>query len=209
MLKKILIGLAVVILAFVAFVSTRPAQYHVERSQKIAAPAEIVFAQLDDFRAWASWSPWEKLDPGMQKTYSGPARGVGASYEWQGNKEVGKGRMTITEAQPTASVRYRLEFIEPFSNVAESGFTLAAADAESTNVTWSMDGNNDFMGKAFGLFMDMDAMIGADFEKGLGELKAQAEAKALEQRKAREAAAAAAATAAQAPAQPAPAEPAP
>src|SRR5688572_12502187 len=97
MLKKILIGLAVVVVAFVGYAATRPTEYRVERTATLAAPAEIVFDQLSDFRKWAAWSPWEKLDPNMKKTFEGPARGVGATYSWQGNDKVGKGKMTLVK----------------------------------------------------------------------------------------------------------------
>jgi hypothetical protein len=171
MLKKIALGLALALLAFVGFVASRPSTYRVERTSTIAAPAERVFAQLDDFRAWAAWSPWEKLDPNMKKTFSGPERGKGASYAWQGSGDVGKGKMTIVEHHPPTHVGCKLEFIEPFTSTARTDFSLSANADGSTLVTWSMDGQNDFLGKLFGVFMDMDAMIGADYEKGLAQLK--------------------------------------
>jgi hypothetical protein len=180
MLKKILGVVAVLVVAFAGFVATRPATYHVERSKEIRAPAEVVFAQLDDFRAWPAWSPWEKLDPGMKKTYEGPERSVGSSYAWQGNSDVGKGKMTITDRHPSSHLGLRLEFLEPFASTAATDFRLRAA-GDAVNVTWSMEGNNDFMGKLFGTFMDMDAMIGADYEKGLAALATVSEAEAKRQ----------------------------
>ncbi len=172
MLKKALIALAVLLAGFLAFAASRPDTYHVERSIEIEAPAPVIFMQLDDFKAWAQWSPWDKLDPTMTKTYEGTPREVGSSYTWQGNDDVGKGKMTITERDQPNSIRYRLEFIEPFAAVAQSGFTLKETDGK-TRVTWFMDGNNAFMSKVFGIVMDMDAMIGADFEKGLAALEAR------------------------------------
>src|SRR5262245_54020938 len=114
MLKKILIAVAVVVVGFLLFAASRPDTYRVERSKVIAAPADAVFPQLADFHAWAQWSPWEKLDSQMQKTYDGPGGVVGSSYSWQGNKEVGKGKMTFTELEPNKHVGLKLEFIEPF-----------------------------------------------------------------------------------------------
>jgi uncharacterized protein YndB with AHSA1/START domain len=201
MLKKILIGLAVIAVAFLGYAATRPSEYRVERSANMAAPAEVVFAQLDDMHAWASWSPWEKLDPSMTKTYEGPARGVGAGYSWQGNDQVGKGKMTIVEADSPKQIAYKLEFMEPFQSVAQTTFKLTQDGAEQTRVSWAMEGHNNFMGKVFGVFMDMDKMIGADFEKGLSQLKAVAETEA-QKKKAAQAAAAQAAAAPEA--QPAP-----
>lgn len=170
MLKKIGVGLAALLVVLGIVVAVQPSTYRVERKITINAGPEAVFAHLEDMKAWAAWSPWDKLDPNMQKTFEGPAKGVGASYTWSGNDDVGKGRMTITAATAPTSVTYKLEFIEPFASVAETGFTLSVSGSQTT-VTWAMNGSNDFMGKAFGLVMDMDAMIGADFERGLGTLK--------------------------------------
>lgn len=181
MLKKILLALAVVIAGFLAYVATRPDTYHVERSAQVDAPADVVFAQLDDFEAWAAWSPWDKLDPGMNKSYDGPKRAVGASYAWHGNADVGKGKMTITEREPATHIAYRLEFIEPFAGLANTRFDLVPEGDAAVRVTWAMDGDNDFMGKLFGVFMNMDATIGADFERGLASLASASEA-ALETR---------------------------
>jgi hypothetical protein len=170
MLKKALIALAVLLAGFLVFAAMRPDTYHVERSIVIEAPPRIIYMQLDDLRVWSEWSPWDKIDPGMKKTYEGTARTVGASYTWQGNDDVGKGKMTITEREIPSRIAYRLEFIEPFAAVAKSGFTLRE-DGDKTHVTWFMDGENAFVSKVFGVFMNMDAMIGADFEKGLAALK--------------------------------------
>ena len=174
MLKKILIALGVVIVAFLAYAATRPDSYTVQREAVISAPAAVVFDQLDDFRSFAQWSPWEKLDPNMTKAFSGPESGVGASYAWQGNDQVGKGRMTIEESVPGRKVGINLEFVKPMASTATCALTLAATPAGSI-VTWSMDGNHNFMGKAFGMFVDMDNMLGTDIEKGLARLKTAAE----------------------------------
>jgi hypothetical protein len=195
-MKKIGIVVGVLVLGLIGFVATRPAHYHVERSQMVAAPADIAFDQIDVLKTWSSWSPWEKQDPSVEKTYSGPERGVGAAYEWSSQK-VGKGKMTIVESTPAKRVALELHFIAPFENTARAEFTFAPA-AEGTNVTWAMDGDNNFMGKFFGMFMNMDTMIGKDFETGLTGLKTVAEAatkKRAEDQAAAQAAAAQAAAA--------------
>jgi hypothetical protein len=200
MMKKTLVVIGVLIAGFLVFVATRPESYRVERSETIAAPADVVFAQLSDFRAWSAWSPWEKRDPAMKRSYDGPASGVGASYSWDGNKSVGKGKMTVTAVTAPSSLSVELQFIEPFASVAATTFTVKPA-GDKVTATWAMEGKNSFMGKAFGVFMNMDKMIGGDFEKGLGSLKTVSEA---------EAARAAAAVAKEAaPAAPAAAAPAP
>lgn len=189
MLKKVLIGVAVVLVGLLGAIALQPNEYRVERTKAIDAPAAIVFAQIDDFRRWEKWSPWERLDPNMKKTYGGPEHQVGASYEWKGNQDVGSGKMTVVEREAPTALSVRLEFIEPFASVARNGFSLFGAN-DSTQITWWMEGDNDFMGKAFSLFMNMDTMIGADFERGLEALKQVSEAEAAEQRKAKAAAAA-------------------
>jgi hypothetical protein len=172
MAKKIVLGvLGVLGLAVVGLVATammQPDTYRVERSRTIAVPASAVMPHLTDFRRWTEWNPWAELDPNMELTYSEPSSGQGAWYEWRGNDDVGRGKMTITGIAD-GRVRYDLEFIEPFASRADTELALAS-EGESTRVTWSMSGTNDFMSKIFCLFMDMDAMIGADFERGLENL---------------------------------------
>ncbi len=205
-LKKVLVVLVVGIGGFLAFAATRPDTYRVERSQRIDAPAEVVFAQLDNFKSWAAWSPWEKRDPAVKRSFEGPASGVGAAYGWEGNKEVGQGKMTITESKPprggsteTAHVSIRLEFIKPFASVASSEFIVKPeADDHAAAVSWVMEGRNNLMGKAFGVFMNMDKMIGGDFESGLSNLKTVAEAESAKAAAAKAAAANAAPPPAQA-----------
>lgn len=171
MLKKIAVGLVVLVVALAAFVATRPADFRISRSRTVAAPPDVVYPYISDFHQWPGWSPWEKLDPGMTREHSGSPAGTGASYHWAGNSQVGEGRMTITESRPNESVTIRLEFLEPFAATHTTRFDLAPSGA-GTNVTWTMTGHNDFMAKAFGLFMDMDTMVGGDFEKGLANLDA-------------------------------------
>jgi hypothetical protein len=177
MLKKILGVLAVVIIGLAAYVATRPDTYHVERSIDIGAPAEVIFPSVADLRAMGAWSPWDKRDPAMKKTYSDATSGVGASYAWEGNKQVGKGKMTITESRSPDHVADKLEFLEPFPAVAETAMDLKATGPAATHLTWSMDGKSNFVGKAFSLVMSMDKSVGGDFETGLANLKGIAEAK--------------------------------
>lgn len=181
MLEKMLIGVAGVLVLFVAVVATRPSAYHVERKLEVAAPADLVFGVLNNLHQFAGvlvlfGSLWEKADPNMQKTFEGPAEGVGQSYAWSGNREVGKGKMTIEESVPGQKVGIKLEFVAPMKSTVTCALTLAGTPIGSV-VTWSMDGNHNFMGKAFGMFMDMDNMLGTDIEKGLAQLKTVAEGK--------------------------------
>ena len=176
MLKKVALVLGAVIVIFLGVVARQPADFRIERSIAIAAPPADVFAQVNDFHNWAAWSPWEKLDPAMKKTFSGTPTGVGSVYEWTGNDQVGTGRMTLTDSQPNDLIRIKLEFIKPFEATNTTEFNLKP-DGGETKVIWSMAGNNNFMAKAAGLFMNMEKMVGGDFEKGLAQLKSTVEAK--------------------------------
>ena len=171
MFVTILIVLAAAVAALLAFAATRPDAFTVQRSATIAAPAGRIFPHLDDFHRWSAWSPWEKLDPAMKRDFSGAPSGTGAEYHWSGNSDVGEGQMTITDSRPPQSVTIRLEFLKPFAATSTTQFDFAPSGA-GTNVTWTMNGHNNFMAKAFSAFMDMDKMIGADFEKGLAGLDA-------------------------------------
>ncbi len=177
MFKKILIGIAVIIFVFLVVVAMQPADFRITRSTTIAAPADVVFAQVNDFHKWDAWSPWAKLDPAMKQTYEGTPAGVGAIYSWVGNQDVGEGRMTITQSRPGELVGIKLEFLKPFAQVNNTEFALKP-DGNQTVVTWSMNGTNNFMAKGFGLFMNLDKMVGGDFEKGLAQMKLAAEAAA-------------------------------
>jgi carbon monoxide dehydrogenase subunit G len=159
--------------ALVGYASTRPSAFRIQRSARIAAPPRQILPHLEDFRAWSAWSPWEKIDPAMSRTYSGPARGVGAVYEWSGNKKAGAGRMELTRADEQA-VQIKLDFTRPMraSNVVE--FTLTP-DEGGTVVNWSMDGSYNLTSKMFGVFVNMDQLVGRDFERGLASLKAVSE----------------------------------
>ena len=180
MLKKILIAFAVIVIVFVIIVATRRADFQITRSATIAAPAEVVFAQVNEFKKWEAWPPWAKLDPAMKQTYAGPAAGTGASYAWAGNSEVGEGRMTLTESRTNELIRIRLEFLKPFAALNTTEFTFKP-EGNQTIVTWGMSGTNNFISKAFCLFMDLDKTVGADFEKGLAQLKSVAETAAKKQ----------------------------
>lgn len=177
MLKKILAIVALLFAGLLVVIATRPAQFRVVRGAQIAASPEVVFALIDDFHAWTTWSPWERLDPNLKREYSGAPRGKGAAYAWAGNDQVGSGSMTITDSQSPERIEIRLEFTEPFEATNVTTFTLKPA-AGGTHVEWAMVGDNNFVGKAMSLFMDMDQMVGKDFEQGLANLSAAAEAQA-------------------------------
>lgn len=180
MLKKVLLGIAVIVAILIAVIATRPADFHIERSAKIEAPASAIFPLINDLQQWTRWSPWDKLDVNMKKTYVGPQAGPGAEYSWAGNNQVGEGRMTIEDIKENESVSIKLEFLKPMKATNQTLFTLTP-EGEGTVVNWSMDGKNDFIGKAFSLFMNVDQMVGADFERGLASLGDQAKVEAQKQ----------------------------
>jgi uncharacterized protein YndB with AHSA1/START domain len=157
------------------YAATQSDDFRVQRARTMQAPPDKIFALLNDFRNWRGWSPWEKLDPALQRKYSGAEAGRGAVYEWEGNKKVGQGRMEITESSPPSRVLIKLDFIKPFEghNVTEFSFIPRGAGAD---VTWTMTGPRPFMMKVMGTFCNMDKMIGKDFETGLANLQALAEA---------------------------------
>ncbi|MFZ5443934.1 MAG: SRPBCC family protein [Myxococcota bacterium] len=196
MLKKILAAVAVLLVVFVVVVATRPAEFEIKRtSAPIKAPAAVVYAQVVDFKAWGAWSPWEKLDPAMKRTFAGAAAGLGAKYAWDGEK-AGAGSMEIIEATEGRHVGIDLQFTRPFPASNPTSIDFAQSGDGTTTVTWKMTGKNGFMSKAFGLFVDLDKMVGADFENGLAAMKSVAEKAAAEaEKKAADEAAAAAAAA--------------
>lgn len=149
--------------------------YTVQRSTTIEAPPERVYAHMVSFRHWEAWSPWEDMDPSMEKTYSGNDLGAGAQYAWSGNRKVGEGRMEIIDATEPEHIEIALEFLKPFKASNTTVFTLEPED-DGTNVTWEMIGSNTLMTRIMGIFKSMDSMVGPDFEKGLVQLKAVAEA---------------------------------
>lgn len=181
MLKRVAVIAAALIAVLALVIATRPAHFHVERSRSIAAPPALVFPLINDFHAWASWSPWEKLDPNMKREVSGPAQGEGSLYSWSGNDQVGVGTMEIVDSEAAEQVKIRLEFKQPWEATNATTFTLVPT-TQGTRVTWAMDGANNFAAKAMSMFMNMDEMIGKDFESGLANLGAVAEGAVDQQR---------------------------
>ncbi|MFC5741757.1 SRPBCC family protein [Dyella tabacisoli] len=173
MLKLLTIVVALII-ALLVYASTRPDTFRVQRTATIKAAPEKIFALINDFHAWSSWSPYEKLDPNMTRAIGGSASGQGAMYEWDGNKKAGKGRMEIIESSPSSKIAIKLDFIRPFEGHNTAEFTLEPRDG-GTQVTWSMYGPSPFMSKLIGIFMNLDTLIGKDFEAGLSNLKANTE----------------------------------
>lgn len=168
----ILIGLVAILAVVVAM---QPSSFEIERTATINAPAETVFDQVNDFHLWENWSPWAKLDPNMQTTYDGNAEGEGAEYTWKSeDQDVGEGKMTIVKSEPAEHIQIQLEFLAPFAATNTTDFHFDEEEGK-TKVKWSMSGERDFMTKAICLVMDMDAMVGGDFEKGLAQLKEEAE----------------------------------
>ncbi len=170
MLKKILIVIGIIVVVFVIIVALQPAEFHVARTVTIGAAAELVFAQVNELKKWEAWSPWVKMDPAMKQTYEGPASGTGAISRWAGNNQVGEGSMTITESRPNELIRFNLQFIKPMAGTSTAEFNFKP-EGKQTTVTWSMSGRNNFIAKAMCLFMNMDKMVGGEFEKGLAQIK--------------------------------------
>ena len=151
-------------------------EYVVERQQHIDAPPSAVFERLVDLHRWRSWSPWEDLDPDLQRRYSGADQGVGAIYDWEGNRKAGKGRMEIIEVEPDQRVVIAVQFLKPFKSTTRQVFALQP-EGKGTHVTWTMTGPQSVATRVMGIFTSMDKMVGKDFEKGLAQLKADAEAR--------------------------------
>lgn len=170
MIKKILLGLVVIIAAICGIASFQSDEMNVSRSATISAPPEAVFKVVNDFRQWDAWSPWSKLDPNMKKSWQGPSEGVGAIYRWSGNDQVGEGSMTLLESKPSEKVSIKLEFARPFAGLSDVQFTFLPAGA-GTKVTWSMQSKNAFMAKVIGLFVDFEEMCGDSFTEGLASLE--------------------------------------
>lgn len=177
MFLKIVIAVAIVLVVFLAVVAMQPSEFRIARSATIAAPAEVVFAQVNDLHKMNSWSPWLEPDPKARLTYSGPEAGTGAAFSWSGNNKVGEGRLTITASHPNDLVRINMEFFKPLKNTCTAEFTLLP-QGNQTQVTWAMFGKRPFLGKVFSLFVNMDKMIGGNFEKGLAQMKTIAESTA-------------------------------
>lgn len=174
MLRIAGIVIVVVVAAVLLFAASRPDTFHVQRSASIKAPPEKVFALINDYRNWNAWSPWEKKDPALKRTFSATTSGKGATYAWEGNKDVGQGRMEIAEAVAPSSITIKLDFVQPFEAHNIVDFTLTPL-ADATTVTWAMRGDTPYFAKIIHVFIDMDSMVGKDFEAGLANLKAIAE----------------------------------
>ncbi len=174
MLKKIAIALTVILVVIVGLALSKPDSYTVERSATIKAPPEKLIGMISDFHQWGAWSPWEKIDPKMERTFSGAASGKGAAYHWKGNSDVGEGRMEVTDVTMPTSVAIKLDFIAPFNSANTTVFKLAP-QGENTTITWTMKGPMAFTTKLMAVFVSMDAMIGKDFQQGLANMKAVAE----------------------------------
>jgi uncharacterized protein YndB with AHSA1/START domain len=178
MVKTIAIVIVVLVVvplaAILIFAATKPDTFRVQRATSIKAPPERIFPLIADFHGWGAWSPYEKLDPAMKRTFSGAANGKGAVYEWDSDGKAGEGRMEITDAPAPSKVAIKLDFFKPFEahNIAE--FTLEPR-GDSTDITWAMYGPNLYIAKVMSIFFNMDRMIGKDFETGLANLKARAE----------------------------------
>src|SRR5438552_160841 len=171
----IVVGLLAVLIAVVLILAlTKPDTFRVERTTSIKAPPKRIFPLLNDFQSWSAWSPYEKKDPAMKRTFSGPPSGKGAIYEWDGDKNVGQGRMEIMRSTPPSNVTLDLDFVKPFEAHNTVVFTLAP-QGDSTTLTWAMQGPANFISKVMQVFINMDKMVGTDFEAGLANLKALAE----------------------------------
>ena len=170
----VVIAVVAVVAALLALAATRPATFRIHRAAVIQAPPERIYPFISDFHNWVYWSPYEKLDPTMRKSYTGSANGQGAVYEWEGNSKAGQGRMEITDTSAPSRVIIKLDFLKPFEGHNISEFSLDGKD-NSTQVTWAMHGPNSYMAKAMSIFISMDQLLGKEFENGLANLKAAAE----------------------------------
>jgi Polyketide cyclase / dehydrase and lipid transport len=174
MFKKIILVLVVLVAIVLAYAATRPDTFQVERTVSIKAPPEKIFPYINDLHSWRAWSPYENLDPALKRTYSGPSSGPGAVYEWEGNSKAGKGRTEIVQSSPPSMMDMKLDMIKPIEGHNVVVFTLKPT-GDSTNVTWAMSGRSPYVAKIFGIFFNMDKVIGSEFETGLANLKALAE----------------------------------
>lgn len=170
----ILVIIVVIIAAFLIYVAMKPSSFRLERSTRVNAPPDRIFPLINDFHNWTQWSPFEGLDPNLQRTYSGPSSGVGSVYAYEGNNKVGAGRMEIKESVPNGKVLSALDFSKPMvaHNFAEFSFR---PDGGGTVVTWAMYGPSPFMSKLFTTFFSMDSIVGKQFDQGLANLKRIAE----------------------------------
>ena len=175
MLKRIAVVVVVLVVAVLGFAATRPDTFEVKRTIRIKAPPDRIYSFVNAFHRWGAWSPYEKRDPDMKRIYSGATDGKGAVYEWDGDSEVGKGRMEITDAAPPSRVTIKLDLAKPMEAHNTAEFMLAPEDG-ATDVTWSVRGPTPFVAKVMRLFLNVDSAVGKDFEAGLANLKTLAEA---------------------------------
>lgn len=173
MLIKILVGVLVLVGVLAIVIAQRPSHFRVARSVTVSAPPEAVFPHVNGNRVWEPWSPWTKQDPSLKLVYEGPETGVGSASSWESEKS-GVGRSTIVESRPSNLIRFRLDMLKPMKATNDVEFTFVP-QGDQTVVTWAMSGENYFVGKAFGLFVDCDKMIGDSFQRGLDDLKALVE----------------------------------
>lgn len=174
----LVLGLAVIAAGVVAYASTRPDTFKVARSANIGAPPEAIFPMINDLKKFSTWSPFDKKDPNMKRVYSGPESGKGARHDWDGNSEIGKGWLAIAGSTAPSKVDMDLNMIKPMDAKSRVTFTLVP-EGNTTKVTWAMEGQVPLVGKVIHLFIDMDRMVGGDFEAGLASLKAMAEGSAV------------------------------
>lgn len=174
MLKIIGIAVVVVVGALLIYAASRPDTFRIERSANIKAQPEKVFAFINDFHQWVAWSPWERIDPALKRTYSGAASGTGTVYAWEGNSKIGAGRMEIMQAVASSRITIKLDFFKPFEGHNTAEFALER-NGDATTITWAMFGPSPYLSKLMGLFFNMDSMIGGQFEQGLANLKSVAE----------------------------------
>lgn len=168
-------AIAVLIGGFALIVAFKSPEFRITRSATIVAPPTAVFAQINDFHKWEAWSPWAKLDPAAKNSFAGAAEGTGASFHWVGNDQIGEGGMTITESKLGELVRMRLDFLKPMAATNTADFTFVPS-GNGTTVTWSMFGRNNFISRAVCLFMDIDKLVGSQFDQGLANIKTIVEA---------------------------------
>lgn len=178
MLKKMVIGLGLILALFMIYVAFQPADFRIAREAKIEAPAEILFTYVNDVQKFESWNPWLKADPEVKRTFEGPVSGVGAACAWSGNKNVGVGKMTIVESLPYSRVLMRLDYQEPFQSTNQAEFTLKE-EGNTTVITWTLMGHSAYFHRLITtLFVNMEKLVSTTFDQGLAELKKMAEAEA-------------------------------
>jgi hypothetical protein len=174
MFVTILFTVAAIVVVLIVVIAKQPDEFRVTRRGSVSAAPAVVFARVNDLHKWRAWSPWERIDPALKRTFEGPSAGTGAIYRWAGNNKAGEGSMTITESRPGELIRFRLEFLKPFKATNTAEFTFKP-EGNQTVVMWSMAGRKNFASKAFGIFMNMDKLVGSDFEKGLAAMKSVVE----------------------------------